>query len=102
MKFLIERAKVSIRLRDDFGKTPLHDAFWTATPNVKLVELLVEHCPSLLFVSDVRGHSPLQYARVEHHKLWIDFLNERRSIILKGREDIEKAVAVAVADNQKM
>ena len=93
VKFLVEQAKVSIRIKDDFGKTPLHDAFWTVSPNKKIVNLLLENCPSLLFVTDVRGHAPLQYARMEHHQLWIEFLSERLSLISKGLEDIEEAVA---------
>ena len=41
VKFLLEEAKVSVFLRDDTGRTPLHDACWTATPNFEIVDLLL-------------------------------------------------------------
>lgn len=89
VKFLIEQAKVSIVVQDDYGRNPLHDAFWTVSPNIELVDLLVKECPSLLFLTDVRGFTPLQYARAEHHVRWIEFLTERESLILKGLADLE-------------
>merc|ERR1739844_573061 len=36
VKFLVEEAGLSILLRDDYGRTPLHDAFWTPKPEPEL------------------------------------------------------------------
>lgn len=93
VKFLIGQADVSLQVRDDCGKTPLHDAFWNATPNAELVNYLIERCPCLLFISDNRGHTPLQYARMEHHAHWISFLEKRLKLIIKGIDDLEKAIS---------
>ena len=92
VNFLLKEAKVSLKIKDDYGRTPLHDAFWSATPNFELVNLLLEECPSLLFMTDKRGHAPLQYARVEHHSSWIKFLQERENLIRKGIEDLDEAI----------
>jgi ankyrin repeat protein len=92
VKFLIEEAKVTVAVQDDFGRTPLHDAFWTALPNPEVVDLLIKECPSLLFISDVRGFTPLQYARTEHNLSWKTFLIERESSILKGLDDLRNAI----------
>lgn len=72
--FLIEEAGVSPKLRDDYGRTPLHDAFWTPKPVVKTVECLVNTAPDLLLMSDKRGHTPLEYIRKEHFSTWIKVL----------------------------
>ena len=95
VKFLIDQAGVSIQVKDDYGKTPLHDAFWNASPNFDLVDLLVTRCPSLLFVSDVRGHAPLQYARMEHQASWKSFFEERRQLIVQGLDDIKEATSAS-------
>jgi ankyrin repeat protein len=77
VSFLIKEGKVSIRVCDDYGRTPLHDAFWTAQPNFELMDLLLDEDPELLFVSDKRGHTPLDYTRKEHWDLWINYLSKR-------------------------
>lgn len=90
VKFLVEDAKVTIRLRDDYGRTPLHDAFWSVKPNFDIVNLLLGKCPSLLFVCDKRGHTPLQYARVEHTLSWAEFLKERQTLIQQGIDELKQ------------
>jgi hypothetical protein len=78
VRFLIEEADVTLRVKDDFGRTPLHDACWSANPNFDLMELIIEHDPDLLLIEDVRGHSPFSYARKSHWKDWSRFLTVRR------------------------
>ena len=90
VQYLINEGNVSIRIKDDFGRTPMHDAFWSAAPNFDLVDFLIEICPSLLYISDVRGHSPLQYVRKEHESSWTPFLEKRKQTILRGVKDIEQ------------
>mmetsp|Transcript_14112 Transcript_14112/g.22044 ORF Transcript_14112/g.22044 Transcript_14112/m.22044 type:complete len:243 (+) Transcript_14112:104-832(+) len=74
VKFFIEEANVPVRVKDDYGRTPLHDACWTTVPNFELMELLVKECPDLLFLADVRGYTPLTYARRDHWAQWNEFL----------------------------
>mmetsp|Transcript_21437 Transcript_21437/g.29844 ORF Transcript_21437/g.29844 Transcript_21437/m.29844 type:complete len:243 (+) Transcript_21437:140-868(+) len=74
VKFFIKEANVPVRVKDDYGRTPLHDACWTSIPNFELMELLVKECPDLLFLADVRGYTPLTYARRDHWAQWNEFL----------------------------
>lgn len=76
VKFLITEAGVSVRVKDDLWRTPLHDAFWTAEPNKNLIKILLNEEPSLLFISDKRGHTPLDYCRKIDWQMWNEFLSE--------------------------
>ena len=81
VSFLLNEADVSPRIKDDYGRTPLHDACWRGNPEYEIVELLLSAEPRLAFVQDVRGHKPFQYARKEHWGAWRDFLEEKRDLI---------------------
>jgi hypothetical protein len=81
VRFLVRDANVSVLVRDDFGRTPLHFAFWTPTPNFDLVHFLVERAPDLLCVQDVRGSTPLHYVRKEHWDQWNKFFMENRALL---------------------
>lgn len=78
VKFLVNEAGVTPNVRDDYGRTPLHDACWTAAPNTALFEFILKESPDLLFLSDQRGHSPLQYVRREHWQLWVSYLKKQQ------------------------
>ena len=80
--FLLNEIEVPVRVKDDMGRSPLHDAFWTCEPNFELVDILLEKCPDLLLVSDKRGHTPLHYARQNHWKKWNEYLNERTHLVV--------------------
>ena len=54
----------SVQVSDDYGRTPLHDACWTAKPNFDVVEMLLRADRHLLHLMDCRGALPLSYA---HH-----------------------------------
>jgi Ankyrin repeats (3 copies) len=73
-RFLILEAGVPVQVKDDYGRTPLHDACWTCDPNFELVELILSQSSDLLFLSDRRGHCPLSYTRKEHWSAWTEFL----------------------------
>ncbi|KAL3936009.1 MAG: hypothetical protein SGBAC_008580 [Bacillariaceae sp.] len=77
-KFLIHDVKVDLNIRDDYFRTPLHDACWTPTPNFEIVELLIKEAPEHLLLEDVRGFTPFDYVRNDHWKQWLRFLWERR------------------------
>jgi ankyrin repeat protein len=72
VQFLLEEAHVHLWLRDDTGRTPLHDACWTATPNFELVDYLVEKDCDLLLMKDKRGHLPFDYVRKKDWSLWVN------------------------------
>lgn len=80
VSFLIKEAGVTVKVIDDYGRTPLHDACWTCEPNFELLELLIKACPELLFMSDRRGNTPLEYARREHWKQYFHFLSQRQEL----------------------
>ena len=64
---------------DDFGRTPLHDAFWTPLPNPDAVAAMLDVDPALIAVADKRGATPLGYARPEHGAFWVDWLDKNRA-----------------------
>lgn len=95
VRYLINEANVSLLVRDDFGRTPLHDACWTSKPRFDLVELIVREIPELLCVKDLRGHTPLHYVRKEHQVVWLKFFVENRSLLRpKKANSTNTAVAV--------
>jgi ankyrin repeat protein len=80
--FLVHDAKVSLLVRDDYGRTSLHDAFWTCKPNFELVALLLTEIPEFLCIRDVRGHTPLDYIRKGDSQAWRDFLLNRKDLLV--------------------
>jgi len=76
------RNGVSIRLVDDYGRTPLHDAFWTQEPEFELVKTIILECPDLLYVTDKRGFTPLSYVRRDHWGEWCAFLEKHRNLVV--------------------
>ena len=82
VKFLVEEVKVDIlSVRDDYRRTVLHDAFWTAEPNFEIVEVLLKKAPELLLLQDVRGYTPLDYVPTESYSTWLRFLWERKAML---------------------
>jgi len=75
MRFLTEHAMVSVKVIDDYGRTPFHDACWTNRPIFELVDLLMNECPGLLLIADKRGCTPLEYVRKEHWDVWCQYLD---------------------------
>lgn len=79
LDFLVSEVNVSLRLRDDLGRTPLHDAAWTERPNFKVVHRLLLHEPDMIFVRDNRGNSPLAYIPRQNWGVWNQFLKENQA-----------------------
>ncbi|CAN0016856.1 unnamed protein product [Discosporangium mesarthrocarpum] len=65
----------SLHICDDYGKTPMHDACWTSEPPFDVVSLMLSHDPWLLQATDVRGATPLRYAKRQHWEHWCNFLD---------------------------
>lgn len=81
VKFLLVEAGVPANVRDDMGRSPLHDAFWTPSPNFELVDVILQQCPDLLLICDKRGHPPLAYTRKDHWKVWNQYLQSRQHLL---------------------
>ena len=79
VKFLLEDAKLSVRIRDDCGRTPLHDACWNPHPQVEILKWLIEKDPALLLIEDKRGSTPFRYARPQDWPIWRQFLLDNRT-----------------------
>lgn len=62
------------RVRDDGGRTPLHDACWYPEPQLEVCTMIIQQDPSLLLVADKRGYTPFQYARKSDWLVWRKFL----------------------------
>lgn len=95
IRFLVEEADVCLRVRDDFGRTPLHDACWSSRPSFEAIQMLVRKEPDLLLLADKRGFTPLAYARREMWGAWCEFLGSAGSLLaprslIKPKEEVIK------------
>lgn len=70
----------SVQVSDDFGRTPLHDACWTATPCFKSVEMLLNKDRRLLHIVDCRGSTPLSYVKKESWQEWMQFFDRQKEV----------------------
>lgn len=79
VSFLLHEANVTPKVRDDTGRTPLHDACWTVRPEFEIVDMLLERAggTEMMLMEDRRGHTPLDYVRREHWKEWRQYLRGR-------------------------
>lgn len=95
--FLVEEAGVSLAVKDDFGKTPAHDACWTIKPNFEVVHIVVTACPDLFLVPDKRGSLPLDYTQKSLWSEWCAFLrdNEDKLIPKQLRQNLIEPVGEA-------
>lgn len=82
LSFLVDKANVSLMVRDDFGRNPLHDAMWTDKPSFEMVKFILKNSPGLLFAKDKRGSSPLQYIPRPRWMEWSNFLTENKELVL--------------------
>merc|ERR1712023_497089 len=84
VQYLIEEAGLSItEIRDDYHRTPLHDAFWTPTTSLGVIDFLLRqpYVAELLLCKDKRGFTPLDYVRPEDRGKWLQFLRERKTLL---------------------
>lgn len=82
LEFLLNEAKISVKVVDDFGRTPMHDACWTNKPNFDAVKLILSSCPDLILIADKRGFSPLQYVPKDLWEEWCQFLEENQCMLM--------------------
>ena len=75
LKVMIE-AGSSLQVSDDYGRTPLHDAFWAANPAYGVVETILKRDAGLFFMKDKRGALPLSYVTKPHWQDWMKWFDE--------------------------
>lgn len=63
-----------LRVADDYGRTPLHDACWGANPSFEVVQLILKQDIRMIHMTDSHGALPLSYTRREHWNDWLTFL----------------------------
>lgn len=80
-KFLLSEVHLSVRVRDDYGRTPCHDACWHPEPQLEICGWILERDPSLFLVADKRGFTPFQYARPNDWPVWRKFLFDNRDLL---------------------
>jgi hypothetical protein len=79
VQFLLsEPVNLNVRIRDDFGRSPLHDACWNPEPQLEIASWIMQRDPSLFLIADKRGFSPFQYARPSDYPVWRQFLFGQR------------------------
>ena len=79
VQFLLSpEVQLSVRVRDDYGRTPLHDACWHPEPQLDICSWILEIDPSLFLIADKRGFTPFQYARKSDWPIWRQFLYDKR------------------------
>ena len=100
IQFLTEEARVSVRVRDDCGRTPLHDAAWQSIPNFELIKYILDQAVELLFLEDHRGYTALHYVPACAHQVWCDWIEEHQGWLqqkvhnsswLRARDDLDQA-----------
>lgn len=84
--FLVNVAGVSVKIIDDYGRTPLHDACWTCQPDFELLEIILTKCPDLLYMKDKRGHTPLSFVRKSQWQQYNAFLETSIDKFLGSRQ----------------
>lgn len=87
--FLLQEAALKVRIADDCGRTPFTDICWNHKPNLVLAKHILQRDPTLLLISDKRGHTPFQYARPQHWSLWRKFLFEQRDCLKECMDNEE-------------
>lgn len=93
VKFLILEANVRVDVRDDMGRTVLHDVCWRpSSPSTEMMDCLIRVVsPEFLLSEDVRGHTCFDYCRKTHWQEWNGFLRER-SFLLRRRACLVQAI----------
>ena len=84
LQYLTTVAKLSLRVCCDGGRNALHDACWTGRPNFDMIQIFVNDSPDLLYLSDQRNNSPLDYIPKEAYAVWNTWL-ETNAHLLKPK-----------------
>lgn len=80
LQFFLDHGS-SLKVKDDYGKTPLTEACWSRQPNFSLIKMILRDSPELLFAKDSRGFTPMHYIPRECHEAWAVFLRNNAASI---------------------
>lgn len=84
LRLLVLEAGVDVHVRDDMGRSVLHDLFWRPEVAAEHLRLLLSVMdPSFLLLEDSRGHTPLDYSRQENWKEWNAFFLQSKALLHK-------------------
>jgi hypothetical protein len=81
LTYLHRVAGVSLRVCCDGGRTVLHDACWTSHPEFSSIRIILHDSPDLLYITDKRGFTPLDYIPKEAHEVWNTWLAENKHLV---------------------
>jgi Ankyrin repeats (3 copies) len=107
-------AQSDIEVVDDYGRTPLHDACWSAKEDIfPVIELLLSggvnpsnsrenpnstNCvgrgPAMFYLADCRGSVPLQYVARDHWGEWIQWLEAHKDIYWPRRNRVTEGEVI--------
>mmetsp|Transcript_7906 Transcript_7906/g.15323 ORF Transcript_7906/g.15323 Transcript_7906/m.15323 type:complete len:403 (-) Transcript_7906:58-1266(-) len=79
----------ALEIVDDYGRTPLHEAAWSAEPNFEVVEILLQKDIRMLNMLDGRKQTPLSYVRKDIWKPWRKFLKSKVETYWPKRNALE-------------
>lgn len=103
LRFLLRATgSAGVMLSDDFGRTVMHDACWTATPRFDVASAVLDADRRLLRTLDSRGSSPLQYVPRDQWPLWCAFFESRKEVywpqLEAGVEDTAGIIPLIVSE----
>lgn len=81
LKLMLEEGDVSVFIRDDLGRTPLHELAWTNIPNFSMVKMILQKSPDLMYVKDNRQFTPLDYVGRNNWESWCEFIKANRDLL---------------------
>jgi ankyrin repeat protein len=82
IQFLVLKAGVNVNVRDDMGRTILHDLCWRPRFETYIMNFLLQVIdPTFLLMQDVRGHTPFDYSRSNDWAQWNTFLQSKSEFI---------------------
>jgi hypothetical protein len=79
LEMMVEAGAV-LQVSNDQGRTPLHDACRAIIPAFDVMNLLLRHDCSMLFMKDCQGDLPLSYVHIEDWDEWKNWLDENIDI----------------------
>lgn len=87
LRFMLQQEGVTARSCCDYGRTPLHDAAWSAdAKSLEMMKILIQECPDLLLILDKRGFMPLDYIPKDRWPHCCAFLDKYKDMILPSGE----------------
>jgi len=92
LQYLVQDRHLSLQVHCQQGRNPLHDACWTDEPDWKVVDLLLDTCPSLLFRACQRGQTPLEYVPTSQWAAWNEYLQRKLPNLVWNQEEEEDSM----------